>query len=138
MGVQQKFHTSSPSNAVMISSGTGMSYKELRRYLEVLQEQTGPLDVPIEWSIIRTDQISSYSAGKRMGLQIVDAVASSFFYAIRPSAYGFTEDRYVRMLKPVVYNQRRQYLGYGLKFWPREVKNRVEEEQFEWIRNLYQ
>jgi hypothetical protein len=77
--------------------------------------------VSIEWAVINPNDITSYTAGKRMGLQIADAVASSFFYAVQPSQYGYVEGRYARMLKPAVYHRGGRYPGYGLKFWPREA-----------------
>jgi hypothetical protein len=86
-----------------------------------LKLQTQVQDVRIEWSVINPDAIAAYTAGRRMGLQIADAVASSFFYAVQPSHYGYIEGRYVRMLKPVVYHREGRHLGYGLKFWPREA-----------------
>lgn len=62
-------------------------------------------------------------------------VASAFFAAVQPSRYGFVEDRYARMLKPVVYHRQGQYLGYALKFSPREVDATiVSEERFGWVR----
>ena len=86
-----------------------------------MQEQTGFFDVRVEWSVINPDLISAFTPGKCMGLQIADAAASSFYYAVQRSQHGFTEDCYARMLKPVVYHRQGQHLGYGLKFWPREV-----------------
>ena len=54
-------------------------------------------------------------------MQIADAVASSFFYAVQPSQYGFIEGRFARMLKPIVYHRDGRYPGFGLKFWPCEA-----------------
>lgn len=107
---------------VVFSNRSGMSYSEMRTYLDILKAQKDSQDVRIEWSTIRTDQITAYSAGRRMGLQIADAVAGSFYYAVEPSRYGYTEDRYVKLLKPVVYHRRGKYLGYGVKSWPREAE----------------
>ncbi|GAB4453131.1 MAG: hypothetical protein Kow00120_23100 [Anaerolineae bacterium] len=71
-------------------------------------------------------------------MQIADAVASSLFYAVQLSRYGFTDDRYARMLKPVVYHDRGSYKGYGLKFWPGEVDALLNvEARFEWLRRDY-
>jgi hypothetical protein len=74
-----------------------------------------------------------------MGLQIADALASSFFYGVQPSRHGFIEDRYARMLKPVVYHRQGRYLGYGIKFWPREAGDLVaENERLKWVMAEYQ
>ncbi len=42
-----------------------------------------------------------------MGLQIADAVAGAFFYAVQPSQHGFVEDRYARILSLVLRNRKR-------------------------------
>ena len=116
-----------------------MLYDEMREYLSMLRSQTGFFNVRIDWSVIKINQIIVYSAGKRMGLQIADAIATSFFYAVQRSAYGFTEDRYARILKSVVYRHKGRSVGYGLKFWPREVDSRLKIDiPFEWIRREYQ
>jgi len=127
------------SAEIIFSNRSGMSYNELRDYLKYLEACSGPLDVRIEWSVIKPRQIVSYRPGRRMGLQIADAVASAFFYAVQPSKHGFVEDRYARILKPVVYRGPNRYLGYGLKFWPREVDAEItSEERFAWVRDHYQ
>jgi hypothetical protein len=109
------------SAEIVFSNRSGMSYEDLRQYMDRLKLQTQVQDVRIEWGVIQPEKITAYTAGKRMGLQVADAVASSFFYAVQPSQYGYVEGRYVRMLKPVVFHREGRHLGYGLKFWPREA-----------------
>jgi hypothetical protein len=124
---------------IAFSNRSGMSYQELRSYLDTLRERTDILGVRIDWSVVRTDRIHSFTPGRRMGLQVADAVAGSFFYATQASQYGFTEDRYARMLKPVVYHHRGSYLGYGIKLWPHKAEARLErEERLTWIGETYQ
>jgi len=119
---------------IVFSNRSSMSYEEMKEYFKRLQ--TSLLNVQIDWNIINPNLISSYTAGKRMGLQIADAVASSFFYSVQQSQYGYTEDHYVRLLKPVVYNHKGQYLGYGIKFWPKEVDNILMSKKYlEWIKH---
>jgi hypothetical protein len=116
-----------------------MSYDEMRAYFSYLRANTGPLDVTIDWEVIDAARIAAYSAGKRMGLQLADAVASSFFYAVEPSQYGYTEDRYARMLKPVVWHRNGRYLGYGLKPWPREIDDIIKgRKSLAWIGEEYE
>jgi len=123
---------------IVFSNRAGMSYAEMRDYLGLLRSQTGFFDVRIDWSTIKPETISAFSPGKRMGLQIADAVAGSFYSAAQASQYGFTEDRYARMLKPVVYHRQGRYLGYGLKFWPREVDDLLRNsEHLGWVRTEY-
>lgn len=69
-----------------------------------------------------------------MGLQIADAVASSVYYAVQPTQHGYTEDRYIRMLKPVVYHHHGRHWGYGLKFWPREADALLsQDDRLRWV-----
>ena len=109
------------SAEIVFSNRSGMSYEDLRRYMTTLKSQSEAQDVRIDWAIIKPEEITAFTAGKRMGLQIADALASSFFYAVQPSQYGHVEGRYARMLKPVIYHREGRHLGYGLKFWPREA-----------------
>lgn len=124
---------------IAFSNRSSMSYQELRAYVNALDAQTSMFDVRVDWSVIRADQIWAFTPGRLMGLQVADALAGSFFYATQASQYGFTEDRYARMLKPVVYHHRGRYLGYGIKLWPREVEARLGgEERLAWIRQEYE
>ncbi len=124
---------------IVFSNRSGMSYSEMREYLTHLQKQMDFSDIRIDWSAIKLDKIKAYSAGKRMGLQIADAVASSFFYAVQPSRHGFTEDRYARMLKPIVYHRQKRYRGYGAKFWPKETDDLLNSKEYlKGVANEYQ
>lgn len=125
------------SAEIIFSNRGGMKYEEFRGYLEILKTQTGPFEVEIDWTVIKSDQITAY-ADKRMGLQIADAVASSFFFAVQVNQYGFAEDRYARMLSPVVYSYRGRYSGYGLKFWPSECEAIIKKEShLSWLMDGY-
>lgn len=124
---------------LVFSNRAEMSYTELKDYLKLLKNQTGFFDVRVVSSVINLDLVTAFTPGKRMGLQIADAVASSFYYAVQFSRHGFTENRYARMLKPVVYHRQGQHLGYGLKFWPKETDSLLKtEEVFGWVRDCYQ
>ncbi len=125
------------SAQIVFSNRSGMSYVELCEYLKHLKECSGVFDVRIDWTVIREDQVISLSSGKRMGLQIADAVAGSHFYGVQESQYGFVEPRYAELLKPVVYRGKGGWLGYGLKFWPRDVRLLLEEERYRWIGETY-
>lgn len=126
------------SAQVVFSHRSGLPYRDMREYLALLNRESGALDVRIDWSAIKTDQIVAVTAGRRMGLQIADAVAGSMFYAVEPTQWGYTEDRYACILRPVVYSHAGRYLGYGLKFFPNEVEALVDsEDQFAWVRSHY-
>lgn len=127
------------SARVVFSNRGGMSYDELRAYLLILKARTELGDVRIEWSVIRPEQIHAMNHDKLMGLQVADAVASSFYFGVQQTPLGFTEPRYAQMLKPVVYHHSGQHLGYGVKFWPREVAELLDKEKtLQWVRHTYQ
>lgn len=125
------------SAEIIFSNRAGMSYEELCGYLGHLKQNSGLLGVRIDWRVIRENQVISLSPGKRMGLQIADAVASSLFYSVQESRYGFCEPRYAQMLKPVVYQGKDGWLGYGLKFWPRDEAALLQEERYRWLGEVY-
>lgn len=119
---------------VVFSNRRNMSYEEIRGYLDVLR---GRPEVKIEWSVVRRDQVDSLPHDQRRGLQIVDAVASSYWYGLNPNVYGQTEDRYARILHPLAYARYGKYAPYGLKFFPAEVEEMIRaEERFRWVREL--
>jgi hypothetical protein len=119
---------------IVFSNRSSMSYDELRSYFKRLEAAEPPTS--IDWSAIRCDQMVAFAAGKRMGLQIADAVAYAFFRAVEPTAYGHTEDRYARMLRPVVYNQGKIYKGYGIKLWPGAVESSI-QGSIAWLKDSF-
>lgn len=102
-----------------------MSYDDIRSYLDGLIANEALKvggerihDIRLNGEIIKTSQIQTFTSGKRAGLQIADAVASSCFYGLEPSRVGYIESRYVEMLKPVIYTRGGKTLSYGMKFFP--------------------
>jgi len=68
----------------------------------------------------------------------LDAVASGMWYGVEKTPQGFIESRYAEMLQPTVYRHAGKQLGYGLKLWPREVKQLLREfPELEWIGRTY-
>lgn len=105
---------------LVFSNRSTMSYKEMGDYLNLLQRMSMTLsdEIRVDWAAVDPNKIQTFTAGKRAGLQVADAVASSFYYAVQLSHLGFNEDRYARLLKPVVYRHRGPSQGYGVKFFP--------------------
>lgn len=119
---------------VIFSNRSCMSYEDLRGYLGLLRDKTNDLGVQIDWSVIDPDEVEARTHDSYMGLQIADAVASSWYYGLQPSPHGFVEPRYAQMLKPVVYHHQGHYLGYGLKFWPVEAEQILDERaELHWL-----
>ncbi|HET7231592.1 MAG TPA: DUF3800 domain-containing protein [Longimicrobium sp.] len=119
---------------VVFSNRKNMSYDDLRTYLDVLRDLPGS---GIDWSVLKRDQVHSLPHDQRRGLQIVDAVASSYWYGLNPNQYGQTEDRYARIIHPLAYARGGNYKAYGLKFFPADVEKLLAAEgRFEWVRQL--
>lgn len=127
------------SAEIIFSNRSGTSYTEMKAYFDLLKRQSDWNDGRIDWSVIKTEQVRAINHEKMMGLQIADAVASSFYYGVQVNPYGFNESRYAQMLKPVVYRHRKQALGYGLKFWPGETALLLAEDvSLKWVGEHYQ
>ena len=95
-----------------------MSYDDLRDDIRGLRDESDPLQVTIDWSVVKPAELRAVEHSQLAGLQVADAVASSLFAAVNLNRYGDTEDRYARLLSPTFYRHKGTSLGYGLKFWP--------------------
>jgi len=113
---------------VIFSNRSIMSYKDLKGYLQTIKIKSDSRNVRIEmcefvnWKIIGPGRVSAVDHSKLAGLQIADAVASSFFYAVNLNRYGETEEKHAKILLPQCYTHNGSVLGYGLKFWPEEFQ----------------
>ena len=105
---------------LVFSNRSSMSYKEMGDYLNLLERMSITLsdDIRVDWDTVDPKKIKTFTAGKRAGLQVADAIASSFYYAAQLSHLGFNEDRYARILAPVTYRHKGRSQGYGVKFFP--------------------
>lgn len=90
--------------------------------LQTLKTKSDPMKVRINWDVIDPYSVSAVDHSKLAGLQIADAVASSFYYAVNLNRYREIEDKYARLLLPNCYRHKGIALGYGLKFWPEELQ----------------
>ena len=106
---------------IIFSNRSQMSYEELRRYVRKLKEDSDPMKVSIDWSVIDPDLMRPVEHSQMAGLQVADAVASSLFAAVNPNRYGDTEEKYASLLFPNFYRHKDTALGYGLKFWPGDI-----------------
>jgi hypothetical protein len=101
------------------SNKSALKYDDFKKYMGRLFNMTGTENIQIAWNVLRDNQIVTHGAGERKGLQIADAAASGILAALEKDQYGYTESRYVQMMKPIVYERAGKYLSYGLKFWPK-------------------
>lgn len=106
---------------IVFSNRSIMSYEDLRDYLRLLRDNGSPLDVRIDWNVVNPEAVRAVNHDQLAGLQMADAVASSFYYAMNLNRYGEVEDKYARLIRPVCYRHKNVLLGYGLKFWPDDL-----------------
>ena len=125
------------SAEVVFSNRGGMKYEEFRQYLEQLKNHFLPnTNSMIDWSIIQPDQIQAASS-KLMGLQIADAVASRFFMGTQLNQYGYNEPRYVKIIKPIIYNSSGIYYQRGIAIFPDCMDDIKTQSHLEWLRGVY-
>jgi hypothetical protein len=107
---------------IIFSNRSNMSYDDIRKYLRVLlkQAEDNPQKVQIDRTVVDPDRISSVEHSKLAGLQVADAVASGFHFAVKVNRYGETETGYLPHLKKTLYRHQKTALGYGIKVWPED------------------
>jgi len=67
--------------------------------------------------VINPGLIRSVEHFKLAGLQVADAVASGFHFAVKVNRYGETETGYLPHLRKTLYRHQKTVLGYGIKPW---------------------
>jgi hypothetical protein len=107
---------------VIFSNRSNMSYEDIRAYLRLLlkQSEANPSQVQIDHMVIDSERIRTVEHSKLAGLQVADAVASGFHFALKVNRYGETETSYLPHLKRTIYRHKGSALGYGLKLWPED------------------
>ena len=135
---REKLLRGDPGNGsaeIVFSNRSSTSYGDVRAYIKTLQAR----DTQVYWPAINPEQVYPLPHKQRYGLQIADAIASSFFLAMQKNRFGFTEDRFARMLRPIVWRRERCVLAYGLKIWPKEADAVLEYDgPHKWIKECYQ
>jgi len=71
--------------------------------------------------VIDPERIRAVEHSKLAGLQVADAVASGFHFALKVNRYGETETGYLPHLKKSIYRHKGAAMGYGLKLWPEDL-----------------
>ena len=107
---------------VIFSNRSNMSYEDIRAYLRLLlkQAEVNPQNVQIDGTAIAPDRIRSVEHSKQAGLQVADAVASGFHFALKVNRYGETETSYLPHLKKTLYRHKDVALDYGLRLRPED------------------
>ena len=114
---------------VIFSNRSNMSYGDIREYLHLLRKQSeaNPQQVQIDPGVIDPNRISAVDHSKLAGLQVADAVASGFHFAVKVNRYGETETGYLAHLKKSIYRHHKQAMGYGIKVWPGDIETLKEK-----------
>jgi hypothetical protein len=120
---------------LIFSRRATLDYGALGGHLDHLDANRVALEYLAAPGVVRSDQIEAHTHGRRLGLQLADAVASSYYSAVWVNAYGFTEEGYSRLLLPLAYRHEGSLWGYGVKIAPREGEERRRKGEFlpEWI-----
>lgn len=115
-----------------------LSYSALGTYFERLRE--GRSNIAWDYLEAETNRLRVWNHEQSIWLRAADAIASGVCQGLELSQYGYCEDRYARMLQPVVYRNGTNYLSYGMKFMPRvpvaqPMGNGVRETdtRYEWV-----
>jgi hypothetical protein len=87
---------------IVFSKRAGTPCLPLQAHIRAIAAQPSSVDFSIDWAIIKPEQIVTIEHDDRMGLQIADACASSFYYGLQANRFGFNEPRYATILTPVV------------------------------------
>ncbi len=116
---------------LVFSHCKNLSYSRLKTYLKHLRT----IPTHIEWNAVDVDNIEVLAHGKSVGLRLADSLVSGFYQGLELSQYSFSEGRYARMLKPIMYQHGGKYMSYGLKrhpCLPQEEEDR--DGRYIWIR----
>jgi hypothetical protein len=99
---------------LIFSNRSAMSYDDLRDYLHQLKDD---VSVRIDWNVVDPSLVRAINHDQLAGLQLADAVATSMFYAVHKNQYCEVEERYLKLIAPIIYRHEGKMEGYGLKFW---------------------
>lgn len=116
--------------SLTFSKCKGLSYENLEGYLQKIRRG----DSKVAWDSLHTDKLKVLSHTESIWLKAVDVTASSTLNALELSHYGFCEDRYVSMLKPLIYNKNGNFLSYGMKIFPAVPEVQKERaNRYDWL-----
>lgn len=105
---------------LIFSDRASMSYTDIKTYIELLRRQSeADHRISIHWPSIDVAHLRAVAHAQLAGLQIADAVATSYLYGVRLSRYGIADPSYMRLLRRHPYRHRGVCFGYGVKFLSR-------------------
>lgn len=102
---------------LIFSDRASMSYDDIRSHIDGLRHRSWEgVDINIHWPSIDTGRLRAVAHGQLAGLQIADAIATSYYYGIQLSRFGIADPGYLRLLRHHAYRHEGACFGYGLKF----------------------
>lgn len=107
----EKRETKTPVARIVFSNRGGLKYGDFRSYLVRLKK----MDTRINWRVISPDAIESEVHSRFAGLQFADVTCGSFAAALEQNPYGNYEHSYAKVLRPIVYSRKGNFLSYGVK-----------------------
>ena len=129
---------------LVFSSRSTLDYSQLKQTIEMVLADPSTFgfrklmatDAHPSADVIKASQAQAIMHSKSMGLQIADAVTSSYYYGVEKSADGFTEDAYARLLLPCAYRHSGELFGHGIsaQFCRKETKAEMQNELARWGR----
>jgi hypothetical protein len=116
-----------PKLRLVLSNRGGLRQSEVNEYFHRVWYDDAAEKVIIQKSAILED-ISVQSSGKAVGLQLADAVASSYFYSVEPNRYYMVEVAYLRYIIQRAYCSGHKVIGCGIKLFPDDALNQLPDE----------
>lgn len=123
---------------VEYSARGGLRYSQMNAYYEWMRQKNGPPFLPwgsIKWDTLHPNLMKVYPHKDRLGLQLADVVASSFFKACDKYDTGACDTRYAKELQPRMAREPDRpsgdIAGYGVKLLPSMEKAKLDSDQAE-------
>jgi hypothetical protein len=120
---------------VIFSANDGLKYDELSFYYDLLKMHDA-MDTQflrydrVTWDVLAKDNLFAFPHETRAGLQVADAIASSFFLACDKYHTGGPNPRFARLLRPrMTMRATGVYAGYGVKLMPTIEKAKLLPDQ---------
>ena len=104
------------------SNRATMDYGSLKSYLEFVDSNRQLFGFGGHSGVFSKERVTVCHAGQRMGLQIADAVASSYYLALEPNGFGQTEESYAKLMLSRAATINGERWGRGVKIYPKEAE----------------
>jgi hypothetical protein len=116
---------------VEFSDRGGLEIRQFRNYLDYLRNQSATdslyLDkYDLDWSVVDTREMHSFSNKDRAGLQLADTVASAFYCGLEKLTDEPPNAEYAKLLEPrMARDDRRKILDCGVKIMPKRMPTSI-------------